>query len=96
MSNQKYKSTGFTRFLLFLIFFIPVAWIAFTIGSGKDVKQEFGVLANKIGIKSTPSKVSTSSNVDYKSALEEKEIYILQLEKRLQKCENALKESTGN
>lgn len=60
--NKKYKATGFTRLLMFLIFFAPIAYIGASYYNGED------------GIANIKSTLGLDQSVEHKIESREKQI----------------------
>lgn len=91
--KAKYKTTPFFRFIVFMIFFIPIGWLLFSYGRGKDpmdeAKKVWEYVINKTNIENIETEDTTTTLT---SAQKDELIEELRLE--LQKCQSALKEVT--
>jgi len=88
--KQKYRLTGFARFILFLAFFVPVSYFGITIFNGEQAfKESITALKDKLLAPKTEKIVeNTPTNCDEIIRLKEKEIEILRAQvQELQRSE---------
>ncbi len=76
MSNNKYKITGFARFFIFMIFFVPVAYIGASYYNGED---GIGKIKKLLNIESKSSTTVIEKEYDCDLLLKEKETEIKRL-----------------
>ncbi len=99
MAKSKYKITGFARFLIFMLFFAPLAYIGVSYYQGEDGIQNF---KNLIGYdkKETVSddqfgiekKAGNKKHVDDQDILKLKDLEIEALKKRIEHLEEELRQ----
>ncbi|MBK8698915.1 MAG: hypothetical protein IPN29_05000 [Saprospiraceae bacterium] len=96
MSRQKYKITGFAKFMLFMLIFIPLAYLGITAVKGESPKQFITEIKQKV--QDMKNNVSQSSDTDEEliRTISKKDEEIQQLREQLFKCEQSGSSSAGN
>lgn len=92
MSKPKYKVTGFAKFFFFMLFLIPVSYVAANYIQGKDPITEAKKIKEKgISIFKNRKFTSSSDEVDYAKVILEKDAEIQLLKEQLFICEQSKK-----
>ena len=96
--KTKYKSTGFTRFLIFLLWFAPLSYACLIIYEGRNPINEAKVLINKF-IDSDESNLEPShakvSSIDLEHTIKSLEQELTEVKGDLARCSKALEEATS-
>lgn len=90
MSKLKYKITGFARFMMFMVVFVPLAYAGFTLFKGESPEQGFADLKNKVeSLKDRIKGNKTSEEDAFQVQLQQKDEEIQKLREALFQCEQA-------
>ena len=91
--QKKYKITGFARFLIFMIFFAPVAYVGASYYNGEDgianIKNLLGMEDNNSAQTATPTK----PDVKTAAMIEMKDQEILMLKSKIEELERQIAEN---
>lgn len=82
---KKHRATSFTRLMLFLIVFLPIAWVAINLAKGDDPLVEF---KKAIGM-SNESKEANYSKSSEELTIEMQRTEIENLKNELELCKQA-------
>ena len=82
---KKHRATSFTRLLLFLIVFLPIAWVAINVAKGDDPLLEF---KRAIGVNTEHSKTSYPKSSE-ELTIEMQRTEIENLKNELELCKQA-------
>lgn len=92
MSKPKYKVTGFAKFFVFMLFLIPVSFLAANYIQGKDPLVEVKKIKEKgISILKNRDFVSSHQDIDYAKVIIDKDAEIQALKEQLFICEQSNK-----
>lgn len=90
MSKSRYKITGFARFMLFMLFFIPLGYAGFTLYEGGSPKDSLRDL--KTSLQNFKKKIKGEQPTEedtFRLQLQQKDEEIQQLREALFQCEQA-------
>ena len=82
---KKHRATSFTRLLLFLIVFLPIAWVAINVAKGDDPLVEF---KKAVGISTDKAKTNYPKSSE-ELTIEMQRTEIENLKKELELCKEA-------
>jgi hypothetical protein len=89
MAQRKYKVTGFARFVLFMLFFIPIAYFGLSMAKGEHPSSFVERVKAKIqGIKNFKPSLKQDDDDIYKQLIS-KEEEIQKLREELFQCQNS-------
>ncbi len=89
MTQRKYKVTGFARFVLFMVFFLPIAYFGLSMAKGEGPEKILNRMKSKIhDFKLNRSSSSTEPEQDLYKRLTLKDEEIQKLREELFKCQN--------
>lgn len=89
MSQRKYKVTGFARFVLFMLFFVPIAYFGLSMAKGEQPSSFVERVKAKIqGIKNYRPSFKQDDEDLYKQLIS-KEEEIQKLREELFQCQNS-------
>ena len=92
MSKPKYKVTGFAKFFFFMLFLVPISYIAANYIQGKDpIAEAKRIKAKVIAVIKTKNFNSTTEEVDYAKVIVDKDAEIQALREQLFMCEQSKK-----
>jgi hypothetical protein len=90
MAQRKYKVTGFARFVLFMVFFLPVAYFGLSMAKGEGPKSILNRMKSKIqDIKYINASANSNQDQDLYKQLTQKDEEIQKLREELFKCESS-------
>lgn len=95
--KTKYKSTGFTRFLLFLLWFAPLSYAGLMIYEGKNPIHEAKAFINKFTANDetvVDPNQSQASSKDLELQIKSLEQELTEAKANLARCSKALEEAT--
>jgi hypothetical protein len=89
MSKSKYKVTGFARFMLFMLFFLPIVYFGLSIAKGDNPESFIEKVKSKItNFKLSRSSSGESENDDLYKKMQLKDEEIQKLREDLFQCQN--------
>ncbi len=86
MAQRKYKITGFARFFLFMVFFIPIAYFGLSMAKGEGSQNFVDRMKSKIQNLRQLGSSSADQEVDLYKQLNLKDEEIQKLREELFKC----------
>lgn len=88
MSKLKYKITGFARFMMFMVVFVPLAYAGFALYKGESPQDGFTDLKGKVESLKNKIKVNSfSESEEFQMQLQQKDEEIQKLREALFQCE---------
>ncbi len=90
MATSKYKVTGFARFFLFMLFFIPIAYFGLSMAKGESPDSFVQKIKNKIeNVKGFKFSENRKNDVDFNATISKKDEEIQKLKEELFHCQNS-------
>lgn len=90
MSKSRYKITGFARFMLFMLFFVPIGYAGFTLYEGNSPKDSLRDLKTSLqNFKKKLKGEEVKEEDTFRMQLLKKDEEIQQLREALFQCEQA-------
>lgn len=90
--RKKYKITGFARFLIFMIFFAPLAYIGASYYNGEDGIANIKKLIGLDKINSSEKTSSAATDINAQNIIKMKDQEILSLNEKIAALERQLAE----
>ena len=87
--QKKYKMTGFARFIIFMMFFAPMAYIGASYYNGEDGIQKIKDLYKSLTSEST-EQIAEEPQLSKDDVIKMQEAEILMLKKKIQELESQM------